>query len=174
MKSASALAFLGLLGRCAAVAHAGTNISAWADDGPLCLQSCKDSLWRIPFGDVPDRTRGAQKSCTSQLELRSTFLCLSLYCLPEARDQAYGELHETCLAEVGVDIPPLDIVAGYTWEQIGEMERVHQGDTFTPDDKVDQLMIPASALFAAWYMTLVSLPVGSEDAARANTFAGCI
>ncbi|ATY61271.1 ferric-chelate reductase [Cordyceps militaris] len=157
MRGVSAPAFLSLwllLGRTTADAptHAVANTSAWASDGPLCLQACKTSLWRVPFGDVPDGAR--QKSCTSRLELRSTFLCFGLYCLPEARDQAHAELHKTCLAQEGVHIPPLSIVAGYTREQIGEMERVHQDDSFAPGDKVDQLMIPASALFAAWYTTL--------------------
>ncbi|XWX02378.1 hypothetical protein V2A60_010415 [Cordyceps javanica] len=165
MRGSPALAFLSLAlatGRCvaaaaaAAAALAGTNTSAWAADGPLCLKSCKNSLWRIPFGDVPDGTPIAHKSCTSRLELRSTFLCLGLYCLPEARDRAYGELRETCLAREGVSIPALDIVAGYTREQIDEMERVHQGDTFAPGDKVHQLLIPAGALFAAWTHTNIS------------------
>ncbi|KAJ6784651.1 hypothetical protein PWT90_03214 [Aphanocladium album] len=157
-RPSSALAPLGLLLMLllplGAVARTGTNSSAWAPDGPLCLQSCKDSLWQVPFGDVPHGTSAAQKLCTSRLELRSTFLCLRLYCLPEARDQAYEELYETCLAQAGVSIPPLDIVAGYTREQIGEMERVHQDDKFAPDEKVEQLMIPASALFAAWLVMM--------------------
>ncbi|KAM3455216.1 hypothetical protein NHJ6243_008622 [Beauveria neobassiana] len=171
MRGSTALASFGLLlllpGRCAASAPAlaGTNTSAWAEDGPLCLQSCKDSLWRIPFGDVPEETRPAQKVCTSRLELRSMYLCFGLYCLPEAKELAYGELYETCLAQEGVSIPPLDIVAGYTREQIGEMDRVNRGDTYAPGDKVDQLMIPASALFAAWYRTLVRLTVDKEGAA---------
>lgn len=170
MRGSSALAFLGLLllshGAAAAAGLTATNSSAWASDGPLCLQSCKDSLWQVPFGDVVDGTLPAQTFCTSRLALRSTFLCLGLYCLPEARDLAYGELHETCLAQEGVSIPSLDIVAGYTREQIGEMDRVHQGDTFAPGEKVDGLMIPASALFSAWYTTLVSLRGSGGDTVR--------
>ncbi|OAA55748.1 ferric-chelate reductase [Cordyceps fumosorosea ARSEF 2679] len=159
MRGVSAFAFLSLLGRPVAAAAptvTGTDSSSpWADDGPLCMQSCKNSLWRVPFGDVAEGTRSGLRACSSRLELRSTFICLGLYCLPEARDIAYGELRETCLAQEGVSIPSMDIVAGYTREQIDEMDRIYRNDTFAPGDKVDRLLIPASAHFAAWYTTLV-------------------
>lgn len=146
-------AALSLAGGCAA--RLGTNSSAWAQDGPLCLQSCQSGVRRIPFSDVPEGAGFAEKPCTSRFELTSIFLCLRLYCVPLASKAAYGEFYETCLTQAGVHIPPLDIVAKYTREQIGEMERVYQDDAFSPDEKVDHPMIPSSALFAAWFATLV-------------------
>lgn len=159
MRGMLALAYTGLLLLVqpeTVAAVLGPGSSAWASDGPLCLQSCKDSLWQVPFGDAPAGTVEPKKMCLSRLELRSTYLCLRLYCLPEAADAAYAELFETCLKETSMNIPPMDSVAGYTREQIGAMERVHQGDTFLPGTSVNELVIPAQALFTAWYTTLVS------------------
>ena len=149
LAKATALLPLLLLVQCAVVA------ATLAHKGDLCLYSCQNTLKNVQFNDTGPAAAKLAQPCTSQMSLKSMYLCMDLNCDVVARDKGFQMLSETCRANEGVDIPPLSIVGGYTKEDIDGFRRVNWTDTYGPGDQFNEIVLPSEEFFEGWLGTLV-------------------
>ncbi|PKS11020.1 hypothetical protein jhhlp_002779 [Lomentospora prolificans] len=115
----------------------------WSRD--LCLSACE--LWstQVPFADVPEDTPYLAKRCAGTLAPTSLFLCATLWCPEVDLVEGFRELNETCHT-FGSALPSLDLIAGYTDEELAKIRRILPAD-HPPTEPVKELVLPSGPLF---------------------------
>lgn len=125
--------------------------------GIWCSDACGNSLAKVPFTDTEHDVSRQRQWCTGRLHLESMYLCLGLRCDPDVRDNALRDLNQTCQDGPGVTLPPYEIVAHFTDEEIARLPRVNS-TAVGRDPAYDVPVLPSASLFTAWFKTAVRLP----------------
>lgn len=121
----------------------------------LCVKSCESSLQSLQFVDVRPALSATQQACQSRLSLSSRYLCLSLNCGEETRDQALRQLNTTCYDSFGSSIPAFK--TDFTDEEIARLRRIHKNDSFSSANPLNRAAIPSPEFFSLWFVTLVNI-----------------
>lgn len=121
----------------------------------LCVKSCESSLQSLRYIDVSPAVSAPQQACQSRLSLSSRYICLSLNCGKETRDQALRQLNTTCYESFGSYIPTFK--TGFTDEEIAGLKRINKNDSFSSENPLNGVVIPSPELFSAWFDTLVNM-----------------
>lgn len=120
----------------------------------LCVKSCESSLQSLRYVDVNPEASAPQQACQSRLSLSSAYLCLSLNCGKETRDQALRQLNATCYESFGIFIPTFK--TDFTDKEIAGLKRTNKNDSFGSANPLNGVVIPSPELFSAWFNTLVN------------------
>lgn len=129
----------------------------------LCLQSCESALAPAPFNDKVLAPAATGKTiCRSRLAVTSLYLCLEVFCEREARSKELAALNETCLGLGAGPIPPISIISNYTAGDIERLRHIKLHEEFTPGETLGEVVVPATALYKAWFDTLVSMVIYCE------------
>ncbi|PCD20928.1 hypothetical protein FGRA07_05080 [Fusarium graminearum] len=109
----------------------------------------------------PIRPSRRQVSRESMLRLipkaiLSLYLCLDVYCMPEARDAGLGPLNETCVEQAHIVLPPFSIISNYTAEDKERIHRLERNET-EPSLTFGEVVIPSETWFGIWWDTMDSV-----------------
>ncbi|KAF7556911.1 hypothetical protein G7046_g6172 [Stylonectria norvegica] len=122
----------------------------------ICFEACQNALHQVHFDDMRWNQTGLNKTCHSLKAMASLYLCLETYCSPEARVIGLGPLNKTCQESTDSAIPPFDLIANYSSEDIGKIRRVEQEDT-NKSYTFFEVVLPSVEFFGAWFDTLDSV-----------------
>ncbi|KAK7414269.1 hypothetical protein QQX98_006866 [Neonectria punicea] len=143
------------------IALATTWISSVAAEGmsppEVCFNACRNTLYPVHFDDMPMEQSAVNKTCHSQRGLISLYLCLEVYCMPQARAVGLDPLNQTCRNFAHTDIPPFEFVSNYSAADIEAIRRVDMDETKKPDTTFREVVLPSKALFGVWWDTLDSV-----------------
>jgi len=124
-------------------------------DPDLCLQSCRGPIVRLRFRDA-HAPAAASQLCSSRLAIQSTLLCVTVYCDKGRRQEDWDALNDMCLAEGAAGIPPWSSLSNYTAGDIERLRHVQLHEEIPPEHVFNDVVIPSSQLYRAWFDTLVS------------------
>ncbi|KAK6709899.1 hypothetical protein SNK05_004375 [Fusarium graminearum] len=152
MKLASLSSLLTTLSLCAPSAQA-------EDRSPerVCYDSCASALKPVHFDDMlSNQTNFMTITCYSPKAILSLYLCLDVYCMPEARDAGLGPLNETCVEQAHIVLPPFSIISNYTAEDKERIHRLERNET-EPSLTFGEVVIPSETWFGIWWDTMDSV-----------------
>ncbi|KPM39373.1 hypothetical protein AK830_g7186 [Neonectria ditissima] len=123
----------------------------------VCFNACRNSLYPVRFDDMPPEQSPVNKTCHSLRGLASLYLCLEVYCMPEARAAGLEPLNQTCRDAAHTAIPPFGFVSNYSAADIEAVRRVDMDETKKTDVTFREVVLPSEALFGVWWDTLDSV-----------------
>lgn len=132
---------------------AATASAALTSAGGLCFDACTNTLRTPHFADTAPGKSKLIAVCESELHIKSTYLCADLHCDALHRDRGLRSINETCVAYRNVSLPPFEIVAGYSEEEIAALRRLTQDEA--ADAVLDEVVLPAEPFYQIWYDSLV-------------------
>ena len=100
------------------------------------------------------------KQCRSELAIKSLYLCTKLYCLEENRVEGLDAQNLTCQTSLQVSLPPWDIVANYTEDDLVRLTKFEEAE-YESGSVFSEAAIPSSHLFNLAYSTLVRMSTRS-------------
>ncbi|KAJ0159241.1 hypothetical protein CTA2_10070 [Colletotrichum tanaceti] len=138
------------------------SASALTGSGGICFDSCTSTLGAPRFNDtqsyngtLPVRSK-LIASCESRLHITSLYLCADLHCDLTHRVAGLSDLNHTCQTYMNTSLPPFEIVAHYSDEEIAGLRRLTQ-DEGVDHTVLNEVVLPADAFYQIWVDTLVSV-----------------
>ncbi|KAI5459632.1 ferric reductase like transmembrane component-domain-containing protein [Mariannaea sp. PMI_226] len=130
-----------------------------ASPGLTCYLACEKTLGLVRFddGDGNGIAVGLNKTCRSLRGLTSLYLCLDVYCTPEAIDAGLGPLNETCLQGAAVSIPSYAaVVEKFAAGDIDKLRRIEWEES-QRSPVFSEVVLPSKTHFGYWWDTLDSV-----------------
>ncbi|OHE99961.1 ferric reductase like transmembrane component [Colletotrichum orchidophilum] len=137
--------------------------SALAGSGGVCFDSCSNTLSQPQFNDTQSYHGGKPSrsefitSCVSQLHIKSLYLCADLHCDLTHRVAGLSNLNHTCQAYMNTSLPPFDIVADYSSEDIAGLRRLTKAEGSNTSTVLNEVVLPADAYYQIWFDSLESV-----------------
>ncbi|KAF6822849.1 ferric-chelate reductase [Colletotrichum plurivorum] len=139
----------------AAACLAATASAALTSAGGLCFDACTNTLRTPHFSDTAPGKSKLIAVCESELHIRSMYLCADQHCDALHRDRGLESVNETCVTYRNVSLPPFEIVAGYSEEEIAGLRRLTQDEA--ADAVLDEVVLPDEPFYQIWYDSLDSV-----------------
>ncbi|KAH6880783.1 ferric reductase like transmembrane component-domain-containing protein [Thelonectria olida] len=145
-----------LLSLCIAILSINQAAAAPESPARVCFNACQTALAPLLFDDMLWNQTRLNKTCHSARGLSSLYLCLDVYCMPEARSAGLGPLNKTCQESAFTAIPPFDVISNYTREDRDRLRRVELEEAKKPHTW-NEVVLPSEAYFGVWWDTLDSV-----------------
>ncbi|GKT92170.1 ferric reductase like transmembrane component [Colletotrichum tofieldiae] len=144
----------------AALCLFANSASALAGSGGVCFDSCSYTLRAPRFNDTQsyNGTMPAKSkliaSCESRLHITSLYLCADLHCDLTHRVAGLSDLNHTCQTYMNTSLPPFEILANYSSEEIAGLRRLTQEEG-VETTVLNEVVLPADAFYQIWVDTLI-------------------
>jgi hypothetical protein len=133
----------------------------------MCTSACQMALGPIQWNDTEPSASKMTRSCQSRMGLSSLYLCLRVYCSGDNRATGLGNLNETCQTYLNSPLPPFDIIANYTDDDVSRLRKIQPHEP-NPGTVLTEVVIPSQMLFGLSYDTLVCSRLGPDNHSPAN------
>ncbi|KAI1078820.1 ferric reductase like transmembrane component [Whalleya microplaca] len=121
-----------------------------------CFEACQWSLRPVRFNDTAGLSPLPRvRSCQSQLALASLYLCTAVYCTASERTAGLDAFNATCQISVQSSIPPFDLIANWTDEDISNAKRLQKSE-WDDAETFPGAVIASDLLFSLVFNTLDS------------------
>ncbi|KAF4819974.1 Ferric/cupric reductase transmembrane component B [Colletotrichum siamense] len=124
--------------------------------GGLCYDTCINTIRQPHFNDTAPAKSKLPQSCKSLLHIKSLYLCTHLHCDAPHRDAGLGMQNATCQQYMNVSLPPLEIIGGYSEEEIKGLRRLTKEEG-TAQTVLNEVVLPAEPFYQIWYNSLESV-----------------
>ncbi|GJC84319.1 ferric/cupric reductase transmembrane component B [Colletotrichum liriopes] len=144
----------------AALCLFANSASALVGSGGVCFDSCSYTLRAPRFNDTQsyNGTMPAKSkliaSCESRLHITSLYLCADLHCDLTHRVAGLSDLNHTCQTYMNTSLPPFEILANYSSEEIAGLRRLTQEEG-VETTVLNEVVLPADAFYQIWVDTLI-------------------
>lgn len=128
--------------------------SSGLKSSPVCLRGCRLALQEVQFNDTTQAGPFLVRSCRSRLSSISVFLCIQEYCEPNSQTAGLTEYNETCRRRSQSSLPPFDVIANLTEDQIAQARRIQPGETNDGGKPFAGMVLPSSRLFQLAFDTI--------------------
>ncbi|KAJ9149326.1 Ferric reductase like transmembrane component [Pleurostoma richardsiae] len=127
--------------------------AAGSQSGEMCFAGCQMALRPPHFNDTGRDLGKLSQSCVSRLHIASLYLCIDVYCQGGHESEGLARLNETCTKYVKSPLPPFDVIANYTADDIAHLRRLEREEV---DDTIilNEVVVPSERLFRLSYGTL--------------------
>ncbi|GKT41536.1 ferric/cupric reductase transmembrane component B [Colletotrichum spaethianum] len=135
---------------------------ALVGSGGVCFDSCSYTLRAPRFNDTQsyNGTMPAKSkliaSCESRLHITSLYLCADLHCDLTHRVAGLSDLNHTCQTYMNSSLPPFEILANYSSEEIAGLRRLTQEES-VETTVLNEVVLPADSFYQIWADTLDSV-----------------
>lgn len=120
----------------------------------VCFDACQACLTPVHFDETLWNQTGLLKPCYSPRAIISLYLCLDVYCRPEALAAGLGPLNETCQEHAHTVLPPFSLISNYSAEDVAGVRRFDLNET-GKSHTFREVVIPSEHFFRVWWDTLV-------------------
>ncbi|OHW96890.1 ferric reductase like transmembrane component [Colletotrichum incanum] len=144
----------------AALCLFANSASALVGSGGVCFDSCSYALRAPRFNDTQsyNGTMPAKSkliaSCESRLHITSLYLCADLHCDLTHRVAGLSDLNHTCQTYMNMSLPPFEILANYSSDEIAGLRRLTQEES-VEKTVLNEVVLPADAFYQIWVDTLI-------------------
>ncbi|KAF9876870.1 ferric reductase like transmembrane component [Colletotrichum karsti] len=133
-----------------------TTTHAAAASGGFCFDACQNTIRAPHFNDTAPAKSKLVQSCESLLHIKSLYLCAGVHCDAAERDRGIAAQNETCVRYMNASLPPFDIVAGYSDEEIAGMRRLRKEESVA-ETVLNEVVLPEESFWQIWYDSLESV-----------------
>lgn len=88
------------------------------------------------------------------LHIKSLYLCADVHCHVLERDRGLGAQNETCQQYLNTSLPPFEIVAAYSEDEIAGLRRLTKEESVA-ETVLNEVVLPEESFWQLWYDSLV-------------------
>lgn len=127
--------------------------------GDLVFGACELAYYPVHFDDLGPAPSKLRERCLSRLRVESLYLCIKTYAPADAVGwiEPLTAQNETCQRYLNASMPPFDIVAHYSDEDVVKLRHLAVEER-AAGLVYSELLVPSGDLYQHAYDTLVGSP----------------